>query len=267
MNVTSIPFWFLGITLFSFLTSCSTPRSYVNVAPASSLLEKKGDLNLKANVGSDFKFEEKTFDFSSAWSPIENWGIAVNQTLLLRSKTNQSFYSRFENKSIRLVNYQSLNDEVMLELATGYGWGRLLGSEYFSFREDDVFLPGVLRNPDQYKVDSNFNRLFIQSNINFHELNDPKVRYSIGFRFQRLHFYNYTFRSKNYGNFSQQLAVKTLDPWIETNGFYGRIGWNARLSYSFVFNGSEFAEVDQPHYRRLGMSAGVFLTLKKRESN
>lgn len=245
------------------LASCRAPMSYINSVPESSLLEEKGDFNVKFSSGADFTFEEKTFLISSNWAPHQNFGISWETSFLHHNKSNSSFFSYLKAWNIGLVYFKKLDSKSGYEIKSGYGKGGVQGAERFSTYKNDYFDPFNFYTRDKFKIDSDFQYLFFQPSVYLYPDLDTKTRVALGMRTSLIQFEKYYFESMKYGIFEDKFSILSFDPFLQTTFYFWHFGVNTSLTYSFRIGDSVFAKNSHPNYKRFAISVGVLFRLNK----
>ncbi|MFY0600907.1 MAG: hypothetical protein JXR03_14630 [Cyclobacteriaceae bacterium] len=95
--------------------SCSAPINYINNLPGTSGLEQKGDFNVKANMGADWRVLDDVYDLDMAWSPVKSLGVKTHLT----GKGSSNYFSRLVYRDISLVYYKDLKNGMQFELVGG----------------------------------------------------------------------------------------------------------------------------------------------------
>ena len=248
-----LPLAFIVISL-----SCSAPISYVNNVPRTSMLEEKGDVYLKANLGPDPRGRAQIIQFGGAWSPIQHFGLDIEYSTRMNLFGRDDSYDKIRAFDGHLVYFIPFDNESNLEFKLGYGTGMIEGSN--GDVSPDLFnLPFI---DEDFIVNSKFNTLSGQVNYNFYD-SDDQARLSFGMRGRRIEMEEYFYQT-NKDSVSGTFSTYSFDPFIEINKEIGSLSINSRLSYSFLSDEVFEDGRVHPHFTHVGFSLGLQYFLGKK---
>lgn len=221
------------------------------------MLEKKGDAFIGSGLGLDFN--SLNIHTSAAWSPIEKFGMEAEYVGKVKGR-----YDQVSNGYGSLIYYIPWKDNSSLEFKTGYGWGRLKGSDNLanynrSPRGNQVGYIFAQILEDGFVLDAKHTTNTAQVNYNFYQ-NEKDRRITMGIGSRAIRFSDYLYKTKGdslYATFS----VVTLDPFIELNQNFGRIVFNARISHSFLPKSQRTEKRVHPNFSKTLFSFGFLFKI------
>ncbi len=238
--------------------SCRAPISYINNLPQPSLLEKQGDLNLKANLGADARILHSIIDLDAAVSPLDHWGIRAHLT----GKMSSKYYSEIGYRELGVIYYTQKGSDINAECQVGFGQGTITGDNFVS-RNPDYFTPASFRN-SFYRNTSRFSKMFLQSSVQWNVPKEEGLMLSTGIRAQNVAFSEYRYEEQDDWLVDDRFNTFILDTFIYSSFQKEHFGFTSMVGYSLPFETKRLTPFDDPVYRRFYFSLGVLFSLSSK---
>ncbi|MEQ9402840.1 MAG: hypothetical protein RIM99_04580 [Cyclobacteriaceae bacterium] len=204
--------------------------------------------------------DHQVVEVGGSISPIKGFGFTGQISSGKNMFNEEHFYDDRSSHRVAVVGYGRIGENSILEFQLGRGKGQIKGTN------DINSFPALSSGssvPDKYDyVLSEYRDWHFQSSYSFYPSKE-NMRVTFGASLHDIDFGKYYYSTTWQDVFSGPFNVKSIQPFIHTDHFFGNFGINAHISYSMFFDASRQLGNDHPSYKKFGAGVGLFFTLRK----